>query len=58
MAATLNSILGAMLGVVAKAWLSTLRVTLEVHPDLERSSERGEAPAFAGARGAGEALAA
>jgi lysophospholipid acyltransferase (LPLAT)-like uncharacterized protein len=34
-----RAILGVLLGVVARVWLLTLRVTVEVHPSLRRGSE-------------------
>ncbi len=33
---TLRELGGTMLGIVARLWLATLRVKLEVHPELER----------------------
>jgi lysophospholipid acyltransferase (LPLAT)-like uncharacterized protein len=32
----MRALLGVLLGVVARLWLATLRLELEVHPELER----------------------
>lgn len=37
--AAARAVLGAFLGVVARLWLATLRLRLQVHPDLERHGD-------------------
>jgi lysophospholipid acyltransferase (LPLAT)-like uncharacterized protein len=41
-----RAVLGFLLGVVARVWLSTLRLTLEVHPSLEVMGDRPWVLAF------------
>lgn len=41
-----NALLGVLLGVIAWLWLGTLRVHVELHPDLARASDRAWVLAF------------
>jgi lysophospholipid acyltransferase (LPLAT)-like uncharacterized protein len=41
-----RAVLGFLLGVVARLWLSTLRLSLEVHPSLQEASDRPWVLAF------------
>lgn len=35
----MRAVLGILVGLIARLWLATLRVKLEVHPDLERHAD-------------------